>query len=336
MTTTITAADTTAAITTTAANSYIETAILRGAINYDEAYIVFDYISDRAVEDAYFYVATGSTAMPDSPMKSEAITLPKAETWTSFKYDLRDFMENYGFGKSVINGQQPSNHRIGFKPSLSEVGLNIKIHSLKVEMATPPVPLESVETYIGGNSAISTDVNNLRNTRTGYYLHKFNSAESEIGKPDDGYVKMFRLGELYLNFAEAAYNAATPDTKYGDLSALDAVNAIRARAGMPELPAGMSKDEFEKRYRNERRVELAFEEHRFFDVRRWKILSETDRNVTGMHITKSEDGTLNYERIKMVDRATAAEKYLLFPIPQSEVAKIQQYTGTNWQNPGWN
>jgi hypothetical protein len=146
---------------------------------------------------------------------------------------------------------------------------------------------------------------------------------------------MFRLGELYLNFAEAAYNAATPDTKFGDLSALDAVNAIRARAGMPELPAGLSKDEFEKRYRNERRVELAFEEHRFFDVRRWKILNETDRGVTGMRITKTDDGTFNYERIKMVNRQTYTDKYLLYPIPQSEVAKILQYTGTNWQNPGW-
>jgi hypothetical protein len=207
---------------------------------------------------------------------------------------------------------------------------------MKIEMITPPVPLESVETYIGGNSAISTDVNNLRNTRTGYYLRKFNSAQSEIGAEDDGYAKMFRLGELYLNFAEAAYNAKGPDAAISGMSAREAVNAVRTRAGMPELPAGMSKEDFEKRYRNERRVELAFEEHRFFDVRRWKILNETDRGVTGMRITKNEEGTFNYERIKMVDRATAAERYLLFPIPQSEVAKMQQYTGQNWQNPGWN
>ncbi|MDR1610939.1 MAG: RagB/SusD family nutrient uptake outer membrane protein [Candidatus Symbiothrix sp.] len=332
--TAVTVSDTTT-ITTTGANSYIETGYLGGSINYDEAYLVFDYISDRAIEDAYFYVATGTTAMPNSTMKSVAITLPKAETWTSYKYDLRDFMNDYGFGVSTINGQQPRNHRIGFNPSLSEIGLNIKISGWKIEMATPPVALASVETYIGGNSAISDNVTNLRNTRTGYYLRKFNSAQSETGAEDDGYVKMFRLGELYLNFAEAAYNAGTPDAKHGDLSARDAVNTVRARAGMPELPEGLSKEDFEKRYRNERRVELAFEEHRFFDVRRWKIIGETDGFVTGMKITQNEDGTFNYERVKMVNRATAAEKYLLFPIPQTEVAKIREYTGTNWQNPGW-
>jgi hypothetical protein len=325
----------TTTITTTGTNAYIETAFLNGSITYDEAYLVFDYISDRDIEDAYFYVATGTTAMPNSTMKSEAITLPKAETWTSFKYDLRDWMNDYGFGRLLINGQQPNRHRIGFNPSLSKVGLHMKIHSLKVEMATPPVPLEVVETYSGGNSAISTDVNNLRNTRTGYYLRKFNSAQSEIGVEDDGYAKMFRLSELYLNFAEAAYNAKGPDAAVDGLSAREAVNAVRIRAGMPEWPAGMTKDAFENRYRNERRVELAFEEHRFFDVRRWKILNETDRGVTGMRITQSENGSLNYERIRMVDRATAADKYLLFPLPQSEVAKMLQYTGTNWQNPGW-
>jgi hypothetical protein len=325
----------TTTIITTGENSYIETGYLGGSITYDEAYIVFDYISDKAIEDAYFYIATGTTAMPNSTMKSVAITLPQAETWTSFKYDLRDFMNNYGFGVSTINGQQPNRHRIGFNPSLSGIGVNIKINSLKIEMATPPVPVESVETFVNGNSAISDNVTNLRNTRTGYYLRKFNSAQSEIGAEDDGYVKMFRLGELYLNFAEAAYNAKGPDVAVNGMSAREAVNAVRTRAGMPELSEGMSKNEFEKRYRNERRVELAFEEHRFFDVRRWKILNETDGGVTGMRITKKENGTFNYERVKMVNRATAAEKYLLFPIPQSEVAKMLQYTGTDWQNPGW-
>ena len=119
------------------------------------------------------------------------------------------------------------------------------------------------------------------------------------------------------------------------LSARDAVNKIRTRAGMPVLSAGMSKEAFEKRYRNERRVELAFEEHRFFDVRRWKILSETDNFVTGMKIVKEDDGTFTYNRIKLASRGTNTDKYLLYPIKQTEVAKMLKHTGTNWQNPGW-
>ena len=98
-------------------------------------------------------------------------------------------------------------------------------------------------------------------------------------------MRIFRLAELYLNFAEAAYQAVGPDgqvaSKVGAeaLSARDAVNKIRVRAGIPALSSGMSKDSFEKRYRNERRVELAFEEHRFFDVRRWKILHTIESNL---------------------------------------------------------
>lgn len=198
-----------------------------------------------------------------------------------------------------------------------------------------------VETYVGGNCGISDKVTDIRYTRTGYYMRKFNNFKSGIGQDADGLMRIFRLAELYLNFAEAAYQAVGPDgqvvSKVGAeaLSARDAVNKIRVRAGIPALSSGMSKDSFEKRYRNERRVELAFEEHRFFDVRRWKILNETDDFVTGMKIVKEEDGTFTYNRIKLVSRGTNADKYLLYPIKQTEVAKMLKHTGANWQNPGW-
>jgi hypothetical protein len=119
------------------------------------------------------------------------------------------------------------------------------------------------------------------------------------------------------------------------LSAFDAVNTVRARASMPPLNAGLSKEDFEKRYRNERRVELVFEEHRFFDVRRWKILNETDDFVTGMRITKNTDNSFTYNRIKLANRGTNSDKYLLYPIKQSEVLKMKEFTGISWQNSGW-
>ena len=158
----------------------------------------------------------------------------------------------------------------------------------------------------------------------------------------DGLMKIFRLGELYLNFAEAAYNSVGPDAAVegkasgvGALSAREAVNIVRARADMPPLPTGLSSEEFQVRYRNERQVELAFEEHRFFDVRRWKILNETDKFVTGMRITKSGDDEFTYTRVKLQDRGTNNDKYLIFPINLSEVSKMESFTGENWQNPGW-
>ena len=79
---------------------------------------------------------------------------------------------------------------------------------------------------------------------------------------------MFRLAELYLNAAEAlneASNGTAPQ------EAINAINAIRSRVGMPGVPQNMSQADFRKKVRNERRVELAFEEHRFYDVRQWII-----------------------------------------------------------------
>lgn len=195
---------------------------------------------------------------------------------------------------------------------------------------------KKVETFVGGAEGISAE--NPQHTRTGYYLRKFNNFRSGVNNEADGAIRLFRLAELYLNFAESAYQSAGPDApvSVGDfsMSAREAVSAVRQRAGMPPFPVGMSKEAFEKKYRNERRVELAFEEHRFFDVRRWKILGETDGFVTGMRITKNGD-ELNYQRFKFENRESAADKYLMYPIDQAEVNKIIGLTGENWQNPGW-
>jgi hypothetical protein len=197
-----------------------------------------------------------------------------------------------------------------------------------------------VNTYVGADCGISNDVTVRRYTRTGYYLRKFNNPASSSVSGTDGYMPVFRLAELYLNFAEAAGESVGADTPVSStvagsaaMTAREAVNAVRARVGMPGLPTGLDKTTFIQRYRNERRVELAFEEHRFFDVRRWKILSETDSAVSGMKITKN--GTsYTYERISF-PRQTGADRYLLFPLEQSEVNKMTQATGVDWQNPGW-
>ena len=197
-----------------------------------------------------------------------------------------------------------------------------------------------VYTNVGGNCGISNDVTTTRFTRTGYYLRKFNNPAASSTGGTDGCMPVFRLAELYLNFAEAALEAFGPDGKVeatvagsSSMSAADAVNAVRSRVGMPALPSGLDKNAFRLRYRNERRVELAFEEHRFFDVRRWKILSETDSVVSGMRITGTGAGA-TYERISF-PRKTGDDRYLLFPLPQAEVNKMTQATGINWQNPGW-
>ncbi|QRR04214.1 RagB/SusD family nutrient uptake outer membrane protein [Dyadobacter sandarakinus] len=195
---------------------------------------------------------------------------------------------------------------------------------------------KKVETFVGGAEEIS-DINR-KFTRTGYYLRKFNNYKSGQNNDADGAIRLFRLAELYLNFAESAYQASGADVPVPvgsqTLSAREAVNVVRARAGMPGFAAGLSKDAFEKKYRNERRIELAFEEHRFFDVRRWKILPETDRFVTGMRITKNGNAWV-YKRFKFTNRNSFQDKYLMYPIDQREVNKVIGLSGSDWQNPGW-
>lgn len=186
---------------------------------------------------------------------------------------------------------------------------------------------EPVYTYVGGNCEIS-ETNNLF-TRTGYYARKWANYESSKTGNKDGYWRFYRMAEIYLNFAEAAYyaNGVTAE-------AVDAINETRIRAGIPKLPYDISSEEFELRLRNERRVEFAFEEHRYYDVRRWKIQDQIEGIVTGMQITKNDDGTYKYDRIVVQKRDVTDEKYLMWPIPRTEENKFK-VLGIKYQNPGW-
>lgn len=219
----------------------------------------------------------------------------------------------------------------------SVAGINFQIRNIKIHIAASG-SLNSVETFVGGNEGLSELGN--RFTVTGYYIRKFNNHRSDKDNDADGENRLFRLAELYLNFAESACQSDGPDMQITlgpglSMSARDAVNAVRSRAGMPDFPTGMTVNEFEKKYRNERRIEFAFEGHRFFDVRRWKILGETDSFVTGMRIIKETDGDLTYQRFKFGNRASASDKYLMYPIAEDEVNKMLEISGINWQNPGW-
>lgn len=338
---TVSSTDGETTLVSTGGDPWIHTTTLGRSLGKAEVTVVsFEYKSNIAVNDAeFFYCVAGG---PQGGVSSGAnIPIPQASEWTRFEFDLSDAVERFGFGVNSSGGAAPENHFLRFDIT-SGPGFEITIRDFQVETFTPPPAPRPVETFVGGNSGISNDITQTRFTRTGYYLRKFNDYRSNVNVDADGLMKIFRLGELYLNFAEAAYNSVGPDAAVegkasgvGALSAREAVNIVRARADMPPLPTGLSSEEFQVRYRNERQVELAFEEHRFFDVRRWKILNETDKFVTGMRITKSGDDEFTYTRVKLQDRGTNNDKYLIFPINLSEVSKMESFTGENWQNPGW-
>ncbi|HBK30187.1 RagB/SusD family nutrient uptake outer membrane protein [Limibacterium fermenti] len=327
-------------LTSTGGDPWIHTTKIGRALNSaGKSVISFQYKSNKTVTDAEFFFCVAGG--PQGGVESGSnITIEKASEWKRFEYDLSTAITTWGFGVNASGGAAPENHFLRFDPTRGE-GYEITIKDFQIETSIPPQAATPVETFVGGNCGISNDITQTRFTRTGYYLRKFNNYKSNVNVDADGLMKIFRLAELYLNFAEAASNAVGPDVAVegkasgiGALSAREAVNIVRVRADMPPLPAGLSSEEFQVRYRNERQVELAFEEHRFFDVRRWKILNETDKFVTGMRITKNGEEYI-YNRIKLQDRGTNADKYLMFPINLSEVTKMESSTGENWQNPGW-
>lgn len=192
----------------------------------------------------------------------------------------------------------------------------------------------AVEIHEGGANGLP-----LTNaTSTGYYLRKYvnNSISFEAGSSSaathHNWV-LFRYAEVLLNYAEAMVNA------YGDINyttdkcgmtALAAVNAVRGRTGvnMPALSDILSFDEFLKRVKHERRVELAFEGHRFWDLRRWKELAES-KDVYGVKITKSND-EVSYKKFTLESRKIS-DKLYFYPISNTELFKNSNLK----QNPGW-
>ena len=179
----------------------------------------------------------------------------------------------------------------------------------------------------------SPDGNEPWNTSpTGYYMRKFVNDAVDLNDWDNqGHSpwRYFRYAEILLNYAEAQNEANGPDA-----SVYEAINKIRLRADMPGLPAGLSKDVMRERIRNERRIELLYEEHRYFDVRRWMIAMDIEnQDAMGISITKADDGTLTYAPKVALAGKTFMEKHYWFPIPQEE---INAANGALKQNPGYN
>jgi hypothetical protein len=144
---------------------------------------------------------------------------------------------------------------------------------------------------------------------------------------------IFRLAEFYLNYAEAINEVNGTDQR-----AYDALNVIRDRAGLPLItksdPRYDTQDELREAIHRERSVELFVEEHRLFDVRRWKIAD--DEGIIGgsfygfdFEINDARDAYLTYKTQWVMDRYWMNKMYL-YPFPQEEVDK-----GYLIQNPGY-
>ena len=191
-------------------------------------------------------------------------------------------------------------------------------------MNMAPFKDKKVATYPEGADASP----NPNATKTGYYLRKFLNEDVNIqtgGSSSGHVVPLFRLAEIYLNYAEAL-NECDPTNP--DIALY--LNKVRNRASLPNVSA-LSQEQMRTVIQHERRVELAFEEHRSWDVRRWKIASSTlGAPLMGVQIERKPLGGYTYMPVKVEQRVFQPKMYW-YPIPQSEVLKLKQWK----QNNGW-
>lgn len=191
-------------------------------------------------------------------------------------------------------------------------------------MNMAPFKGKKVATYPEGADASP----NPNATKTGYYLRKFLNEDVNIqtgGSSSGHVVPLFRLAEIYLNYVEAL-NECDPTNP--DIALY--LNKVRNRASLPNVSA-LSQEQMRAVIQHERRVELAFEEHRSWDVRRWKIASSTlGAPLMGVQIERKPLGGYTYIPVKVEQRVFQPKMYW-YPIPQSEVLKLKQWK----QNNGW-
>ncbi|MBQ0063681.1 MAG: RagB/SusD family nutrient uptake outer membrane protein [Prevotella sp.] len=257
-------------------------------------------------------------------------------------FDWAEWQEKYKAGKST----SPYENR---DPRLAKtVAVNGEAWPNDLEPYNPSYPV--LETYVGGyHSRTGKSAGASYATTTSYYLKKYCNP-SQILKARSDYAVTtsphgwltFRLGGAYLNYAEAVFqwfksqgkaNAADFKDSEFKVTARELANKTRTRAGVAIFPTGMTNDEFWGRYKKERQVELAFEGHRFYDVRRWKEDGDKFMKIHRLQITKNADGKFEYQPTEFTrGDGKWQDRWNLFPFSQTEIMKSKNAIV---QNPGW-
>jgi hypothetical protein len=253
--------------------------------------------------------------------------------WSVFAGPTENYIENFG----MANGLPINAAGSGYNPNDPWTGRDPRFYYSVLKDGDRQIRDKINEdtwfrSYVGGRHR-SND-----NTMTGYGVKKFkdityNSYDGLWGSFTFE-VPQLRLADIYLMYAEAANEAYGPTTVPGDipggLTAAQAVNKVRTRANVPDVDARFlgDKESFREIVRQERAVELAFESHRWFDVRRWhvghllkyreKYTIEFDQNHT-------------YFRKKLWSTILFEDKHYWLPFPVDQVTLYPEFK----QNPGW-
>lgn len=240
-----------------------------------------------------------------------------AGTWGGFS-PTQDLVDAY----EMTNGKIITDNESGYDPQNPYANRDSRLDATLIRNGSQWRGM-NVEFWQGGNADVNKEVN------CGYGLKKFDE-EAPMGTnfyvgayaQENNWI-FFRYAEILLNYAEAQNEAIGPDA-----SVYEAINKVRNRAGQPNLDLGLSQDEMRERIINERRVELVYEAHRFYDVRRWKKGSELfNTPIHEVVITKNADGSFTYAYPEKETRVYK-EYFNFLPIPLSETEKNPNLTPT--------
>ncbi len=234
----------------------------------------------------------------DDPLSGYDATNPYANRDPRLKYSIT-------YDQSLMGNRTPNGQIAGYSP------VNIYLNN-------------SGGALSGGTDAV------YQGTLTGYYNNKMldpNAISEGFFNTSQRCLPLIRYAEILLDYAEAANEFEGPTSLV-----YQAVEAVRQRAGLSpyQLPTGLSTDQMRTYIQNERRVELAYEGHRFFDVRRWVIADQAENFVAkGMEVDRT-NGVPTYKIFDVRSHVFTTKMYL-WPFPQTEIGKGAGLI----QNPGY-
>ncbi len=239
---------------------------------------------------------------------------------------------------AMANGKVISDPTSGYDPQKPYVNREKRFYDFIVYdgapykqdwMATTDTIFTRIDKVKPSKNQIDFGTDDVGNT--GYYFKKkINPLLPRGGSSSGQNYVFYRYAEVLLNYAEAQNEFSGPDA-----SVYQAVNAIRQRSSLPALATGLSKDDMRAAIRRERRVELCFEQKRFYDIIRWGIAEDVmNKDLHGMKITNSSPadnrGKWVYEVVGLNHPHVFNKKMYMNPIPQSVIdqnSKIKQNPG---------
>lgn len=237
---------------------------------------------------------------------------------------LQNIVDDY---EMKLTGKKPVEEGSGYDPKYPYQGRDPRFYA-SILYNGAMYRGRPVEVFIPkGKDSSQGDIGSWNTSLTGYYLYKFMDENQSLSETNTQPWIFFRLAEFYLNYAEAEFYLGNEE------ECRDAINKVRNRESVKMPAVTESGDQLLEKLRNERRIELAFENHRYFDLRRWRI-AEAYENIDakGIEVVKKDDGTFSYNPITVLERKFLPQHYLL-PIPRSEIIKSNN---SLIQNPYYN